>query len=181
MDLEAWEKLAETAPESIPADISIGFDIAAGRTGATIYAAWQEGENVRVHRLVSKAGAAWVEKAITHLQETLAPMAVVVDDSGDNRPIIEALSRSGREIYALRPREYASANSEFFARISDGKIHHDGTSEIVDAFANAVMKPISGGQAISPRHCAGPVDAARAAIAAAYGALNFDSRPQIFL
>lgn len=181
VDLETWEKLAEPASASMPSDVAIGFDVATGRTGATIYGAWQEGDQVHIHRIVSKAGAAWVEKAITHLYETLTPMAVVADDSGDNRPIIEALNRSGREISALRAREYASANSEFFARISDGKIHHDGTGEIIDAFANTVMKQISGGQAISPRHCAGPVDAARAAIAAAYGALNFNSRPQIFL
>lgn len=181
VDLEAWEQLEDVEPKTMPPDVAIGFDVAAGRTGATVYAAWQEGENVHIHRLISKAGAAWVEKAITHLQETLAPMAVVADDSGNNRPIIEALRRSGNAVYALRPREYASANSEFFARISDGKIHHDGTSEIIDAFANAVMKPISGGQAISPRHSAGPVDTARAAIAAVYAALNFDSRPQIFL
>lgn len=180
VDLEAWEQLEDAEPKTMPPDVAIGFDVAAGRTGATIYAAWQEGENVQIHRLISKAGAAWVEKAITHLQETLAPMAVVADDSGDNRPIIEALRRSGSAVYALRPREYASANSEFFARVSDGKIQHDGTSEIIDAFANSVIKPISGGQAISPRHCNGPVDAARAAIAAVYAALNFDSRPQIF-
>lgn len=180
VDLETWDSLA-TETTDVPAGATIAFDISEGRTGATIYAAWQDGDTVRIHRLISKAGAAWIEKAITHLQDTLAPAALVADDSGDNRPIIESLRRAGATIYALKPKEYASANSEFFARISSKRLAHDGTPEIKDAFSHAVMKPMAGGQAISPRHCTGPVDTARAAIAAIYGALNFDSRPQIFL
>lgn len=180
VDLEAWNSLAEEKQE-MPASVTIGFDVAGERTGATIYAAWLVDETVHLHRLISKAGAAWVEKALEHLQETLAPAAIVADDSGDNRPVIESLRRSGSTIYALKPKEYATANSEFLARITAERIKHDGALEIQDAFGRAVLKPMAGGMAISPRHCTGPVDQARAAIASMYGALNFDSRPQIFL
>lgn len=180
IDLETWDGLATEISET-PTGATIAFDIAEGRTGATIYAAWQDGDTVHIHRLISKAGAAWIEKAIEHLQEALAPAALVADDSGDNRPIIEGLRRTGATIYALKPKEYATANSEFLSRITAGRLTHDGTPEIKDAFAHAVLKPVAGGMAISPRHSTGAVDTARAAIAALYGALNFDSRPQIFL
>lgn len=180
IDLETWDGLATEISET-PTGATIAFDIAEGRTGATIYAAWQQDDSVCLHRLISKAGAAWIEKAIEHLQDTLAPAALVADDSGDNRPIIEGLRRAGATIYALKPKEYATANSEFLSRITAGRLTHDGTPEIKDAFAHSVLKPMAGGMAISPRHSTGAVDTARAAIAALYGALNFDSRPQIFL
>ncbi len=177
LDPEVLSALAGVDPATMPAlaDVAIGVDLAVDRSAATIIAAWPDPDQpnaVLVQVLASRPGIGWVPDALDDLRRA-GVRFMLADPTGPTRSLIADLAALDDPIYLTvqTARDYGSACQWTLDAVAAGRLHHDGTSTLVEQAAALVTRNLGGVKAFDADRSEGQIDALRAlAIAAHYAA-----------
>lgn len=182
IDLAVWDSLARSITElnpPAPGLISVAFDAAADGSGACIYGAWREGEEVQATCLASQPGTAWLTHAVTRLYRA-GYTDLVADPTGPTHTIITELDAAGIPVNASSVREYAAACQWLIDKAKTGDVHHDGDPATRAALDKAKTSVVAGSIVFSATKSEVPIDAIRALAIAAHRASSRRARIQLF-
>ena len=153
-----------------PSRVCLGVDLAIDRSGASIVAAWLDGDgDVCLCVVASGPGTDWVPRALTDLQ-SVGYQWIGCDPAGPTRTLAADLENDGHPIATLGTRDYATACQLLLDRAKAGRLVHDGNEELTAALAAAVLRRLSGVEAFDAPKSPRPIDALRAAAAAVWAA-----------
>ena len=182
IDLAIWDSLARPAAEldpPAPGLISVAFDAAADGSGACIYGAWRDGEDIQTTCLASQPGTAWLTHAVTRLYRT-GYTDLVADPTGPTHTILTELDAAGIPVSVGSSRDYAAACQWLIDKAKTGDVHHDGDPATRTALDKAQTSVIAGSTVFSATKSDAPIDAIRALALAAHRASNRRARIQLF-
>ena len=172
IDLALWDSLAADQPlePPPPSEVSIGVDIALDRSGASIVAAWVTDEgDLAISLIMSGPGVDWVAPTVRRLS-TAGYKWIGADATGPMATTATDITNGGTALEIIKTKEYALACQLLLDRIRDGRLVHDGASQLRTAWTQAACRPMYGVMALDASRSAGPIDALRAAAVAVHGA-----------
>lgn len=163
---EAWR--ACRAPELvIEGGLVFGFDVALDRSQCSIVAAGIQGDRVIVELVACRPGVEWLPAALAELRRRWAPVAIVANDSGPARSVVEELLAGGELVEPYSAGAFTAACQVFYDLVVEGRLAHRGQAEL-DAAARSVGRRKLGeswafGRAVSSADISALVAAAVAA------------------
>lgn len=183
VDMTVWASLQEadllaTVPD--PSRVCVGVDLASDRSGASIVAAWLDGDgDVCLAVIASGPGTDWVQPAISEMQDA-GYQWIGCDATGPTRTLAADLEAAGQPIATLSTRDYATACQLMLDRIRARRIVHHPNQELYDALGAVVLRQLSGVQAFAAAKSPRPIDSLRAAAAAVWAACQPRAGIQIY-
>ena len=172
IDLALWDSLAADQPLEPPPpnEVSIGVDIALDRSGASIVAAWITNEgDLAISLIMSGPGVDWVAPTVRRLSSA-GYKWIGADATGPMATTATDITNSGAALEIIKTKEYALATQLLLDRVRDGRLVHDGATQLRTAWGQAGCRPMYGVMALDASRSAGPIDALRAAAVAVHGA-----------
>lgn len=172
IDLALWDSLTAEQPlePPPPSEVSIGVDIALDRSGASIVAAWITNDgDLALSLIMSGPGVDWIAPTVRRLSSA-GYKWIGADASGPMATTATDITNAGTALEIIKTKEYALATQLLLDRIRDGRLVHDGASQLYAAWSQAVCRPMYGVMALDASRSAGPIDALRAAAVAVHGA-----------
>lgn len=172
IDLALWDSLAADQPlePPPPSEVSIGVDIAPDRSGASIAAAWVTAEgDLALSLIMSGPGVDWVAPTVRRLSQA-GYKWVGADATGPMATTATDIANAGTALEIIKTKEYALATQLLLDRVRDGRLVHDGATQLRTAWGQAACRPMYGVMALDASRSAGPIDALRAAAVAVHGA-----------
>lgn len=129
---ELWRKAA--APEIlIGPEVVFGFDVALDRSQSSIVAAGIAGDRVAVELVEQRPGVEWLAPALARLRATWGPVAIVANDSGPARSVVEAMDAAGEPVEGYSAGQYVAACGAFYDLVIEGRLAHRGQGELDEA------------------------------------------------
>ena len=129
---EAWR--ACRAPElKIGPELVFAFDVALDRSQASIVAAGVVGERLVVELVACRPGTEWLEDAVATLRRLWNPIAIVANNSGPARSVVEALAAQGDPVEAYNGTQYVAACQVFYDAVIEERLAHRAQAELDDA------------------------------------------------
>lgn len=172
IDLALWDSLTAEQPlePPPPSEVSIGVDIALDRSGASIVAAWITNDgDLALSLIMSGPGVDWIAPTVRRLSSA-GYKWIGADASGPMATTATDITNAGTALEIIKTKEYALATQLLLDRIRDGRLVHDGASQLYTAWTQAACRPMYGVMALDASRSAGPIDALRAAAVAVHGA-----------
>lgn len=172
IDLALWDSLAAEQPlePPPPSEVSIGVDIALDRSGASIVAAWITTEgDLALSLIMSGPGVDWLAPTVCRLS-SVGYKWIGADATGPMATTSTDITNSGAALEIIKTKEYALATQLLLDRVRDGRLVHDGATQLHTAWGQAACRPMYGVMALDASRSAGPIDALRAAAVAVHGA-----------
>lgn len=172
IDLALWDSLAAEQPlePPPPSEVSIGVDIALDRSGASIVAAWVTSEcDLAISLIMSGPGVDWVAPTVRRLS-SIGYKWIGADATGPMATTATDITNGGTALEIIKTKEYALATQLLLDRVRDGRLTHDGATQLRTAWGQAACRPMYGVMALDASRSAGPIDALRAAAVAVHGA-----------
>lgn len=172
IDLALWESLAadQLLEPPTPSEVSIGVDIALDRSGASIVAAWITTEgDLALSLIMSGPGVDWLAPTVRRLS-SVGYKWIGADATGPMATTATDITNSGAALEIIKTKEYALATQLLLDRVRDGRLVHDGATQLRTAWGQAACRPMYGVMALDASRSAGPIDALRAAAVAVHGA-----------
>ena len=172
IDLALWDSLAADQPLEPPPpnEVSIGVDIALDRSGASIVAAWITTEgDLALSLIMSGPGVDWLAPTVRRLS-TAGYKWIGADATGPMATTATDITNDGTALEIIKTKEYALATQLLLDRVRDGRLVHDGATQLRTSWGQAACRPMYGVMALDASRSAGPIDALRAAAVAVHGA-----------
>lgn len=172
IDLALWDSLAADQPlePPPPSEVSIGVDIALDRSGASIVAAWVTADgDLALSLIMSGPGVDWVAPTVRRLS-SVGYKWIGADATGPMATTATDITNDGTALKIIKTKEYALATQLLLDRVRDGRLVHDGATQLRTAWGQAACRPMYGVMALDASRSAGPIDALRAAAVAVHGA-----------
>lgn len=172
IDLALWDSLTTDQPlePPPPSEVSIGVDIALDRSGASIVAAWITTEgDLALSLIMSGPGVDWLAPTVRRLS-SVGYKWIGADATGPMATTATDITNDGTALEIIKTKEYALATQLLLDRVRDGRLVHDGATQLRTAWGQAACRPMYGVQALDASRSAGPIDALRAAAVAVHGA-----------
>lgn len=172
IDLALWDSLAADQPlePPPPSEVSIGVDIALDRSGASIVAAWITSEgDLALSLIMSGPGVDWLAPTVRRLS-SVGYKWIGADATGPMATTATDITNDGTALEIIKTKEYALATQLLLDRVRDGRLVHDGATQLRTAWSQAACRPMYGVMALDASRSAGPIDALRAAAVAVHGA-----------
>lgn len=162
IDLDAFEALH--APAQVPpARVHLAYDVAADRSGASVWAGWRDDAGTHVRQIRSEAGVGWLAPFIMKARVELKPASIGADDGGPARMVNDTLAAEGIELTLLSARDYGTACTSVREHVKSGTLDYAGVDgdacpEIRQAILNAATKFLGDQVVWDRRRSAGPID-----------------------
>jgi hypothetical protein len=184
IDLALWDELGtDDPPPPALSQVAYGYEVAADRTGASVWSAWRDEDGLmRLRRVETHPGADWLAPYMIDVLRTRSPGIVAADDGGETRVVTAEIARAGYQVASLTAREYVTAWTSLRGMVRDKipTVRHDRSPALRNAIEHAATRRSGDQTAISRADSSGPVDALIAAMVAAYYADRITSKIQIF-
>ncbi|MDD7504734.1 MAG: hypothetical protein PUK40_02105, partial [Actinomycetaceae bacterium] len=169
IDLALWDSLRWDYDPDAPAcferpaphETVLAWDCGIDGKTATIYAAWLHAGEPVCQQVATQPGTAWLTGALRQLYQR-GYRAIVTDDTGVNRTILQELSTENIPITVLTYGEYATACQTFFDRVKNSGLVHDGATSVTQAITVAAAKNTPRATILNARNSAGNIDPLRA-------------------
>jgi hypothetical protein len=128
---DVWIDLKDSTlrPPADTRDLTLSYDVAFDRRGATIVATWTvDGDRIAGKVVQSSEGTGWLAGAVAGLARAWRPGAIVAVGHGPVLDVTAKLTDQGHEVEVLGERDYAAACSAMLARIEEKppRLVHDG-------------------------------------------------------
>ncbi len=172
IDLALWDSLAADQPlePPPPSEVSIGVDIALDRSGASIVAAWVTADgDLALSLIMSGPGVDWLAPTVRRLSN-VGYKWIGADATGPMATTATDITNDGTALEIIKTKEYALTTQLLLDRVRDGRLVHDGATQLRTAWGQAACRPMYGVMALDASRSAGPIDALRAAAVAVHGA-----------
>lgn len=133
--------------------IVFAFDVAYDRESAAIAASSTVGERVGVEVVDLRPGTEWVLPRLAELAARWSPAAIVANNAGPARNLIEAAPAAGVVLDAYNAGQYVAACQSFYDLIVEGRLAQRGQGPLDLAVAAAGRRNLAGSWAFgrSPR------------------------------
>jgi Phage Terminase len=171
---ELWR--ACRAPEiSIGPELVIGFDVELERGQSSICAAGVVGDRVAVELVACRPGVDWLRPALAELRRRWAPVAIVANDAGPARSIVDEMLAAGEPVEICKAAQYTAACQTMFDLVGEGRLAHRGQVELDEAARAVGRRKFGDSWAFGRAASSADISALVAATLAAHRA----SRPHI--
>jgi hypothetical protein len=171
---ELWR--AARDPELvIGPELVLGFDVALDRSQASIVAAGVTGERLVVELVACRPGVDWLAPALAELRRRWSPLAVVANDSGPARSVVESLAAAGELVEGYNAGQFVAACQVFYDAVIEGRLAHRGQIELDEAARVVGRRKLGESWAFGRAVSSADISALVAAAVAAHRA----SRPHI--
>jgi hypothetical protein len=177
---ELWR--AARAPELVIGDeLVIGFDVALDRSQSSIVAAGVVGGRVAVELVACRPGVDWLGPALVELRRKWAPLAVVANDSGPARSVVEGLAAAGQPVEGYNAGQFVAACQVFFDLVTEGRLAHRGQLELDEAARVVGRRKLGESWAFGRAVSSADISALVAAAVAAHRASRPHVAPQMIV
>ena len=171
---ELWQ--ACRAPEiTIGPELVFGFDVGLERGEASIAAAGVVGDRVCVELVATRPGTDWLRPTLAELRERWAPVAVVANETGPARSIVEEMVAAGEPVDPYGAGPFTAACQVLFDLVAEGRLAHRGQVELDEAARAVGRRKLGDSWAFGRASSSADISALVAATLAAHRA----SRPHI--
>lgn len=156
-------------------DAVLSYAVAHNSSAACIVATWRIDGRPHHKVVVAAAGAAWLPAAVVDLVERGKWRAVAALDRAPTTQATDAIVRAGHEVTTVSGRDFVDATDAQLQRIKTGRMTHDGSAQLGNAFAGVALRETDDGVVFSQRLSVGD---SSPAIAATVGAWVLDHAPK---
>jgi hypothetical protein len=139
-----WAGCLAPAIELGEEGIVFAFDVAHDRGAAAIVGASNVGGRVAVELVEYRAGTDWVLPRLRELVARWSAAAVVANNAGPARNLVEMAPVAGVNVDAYNAGQYVAACGTFFDLVSEGRLAHRGQGPLDLAVATAGRRNLSG-------------------------------------
>lgn len=172
VDMDTFDTLANPKLRIKAADAQLAYDVAFDSSRSSIALAAPTGDDsVAVRIIRTLDGVAQLPDVVVELAARFGLPVVHADDGGPARDVTDQLRRRGVEVDTTGGAQFATACGAWLRRTRDGRLVWDGTADLRDAQAAAVLRPMGDARAFSRSRSGGPIDALVAACVAVRAAL----------
>ena len=121
-----------------------GFDVSTDRASAAIAVASTTGPRVAVEVIDLRPGTEWVLPRFRELVARWSPLAVVANNAGPARSLVEIAPAAGVPVEAYTAGQYVAACQATYDLIAEGRLAHRGQGPLDLAVAGAGRRNLSG-------------------------------------
>lgn len=138
----AWAALLDGASRALD-PVCFAMDVTPDRSAAAIsVAGWRADGLPHVEVVAHHRGTAWVAPRLKDLLGSHTNLGVVCDASGPAASLLPDLAALGIAVTLVNAKEQTQACGRFFDAVEAGALRHLGTTELAQAVAGAVRRPL---------------------------------------
>jgi hypothetical protein len=140
--LDAWRALADPGSEALD-PVAFAFDVTPDRAAASIAVAGRRPDGLsHVEVVESGRGTGWLAARLAGLVESHRPLGVFCDPAGPAGSLLPDVERAGVQVTVLSAQEHARACGMLQDAVSERRVRHLGTSELLAALDGAAKRPL---------------------------------------
>ena len=139
-----WAACLDPAVTLAAAGVVFAFDVAHDRSATAIAAASNVGGRLAVELIEYRAGTEWVLPRLVELAARWTSSAVVANNAGPSRNLVEVAPMAGVNVEAYNMGQYVAACGTFYDLVAEGRLAHRGQGVLDLAVATAGRRNLSG-------------------------------------
>ena len=142
IDATSWRELRDDDSTMVD-PVCFAFDVLPDRSAASIVAAGKRPDGLlHVEVIERHAGAGWVAGRLEELAAAHKPSAVLYVAKSPAAALTESIAKVGVETTEVTAEEFVKACGAFADMVTDARLRHLGTAELLAAIRGAVTRPL---------------------------------------